>query len=339
MLALKVLWIFTIGASIFIGTALVVCLVVSLIQSNQVQHPEETAKSPVIRDRVPVNCFRLINGDEAEQRRVVQYQKIHPKKVISNEDYINMTRDCDKFIETRGYITFPTSEDEKNYPLAFDILVSKDVELFERLLRAVYRPHNVYCVHVDKMAESTLYKAVNEIAGCFENLFLLPKNIIQISLGMHLVLEPDILCMEALLKYQKWRYFISLTEQEFPLRTNWELVQILKALRGTTVIGAKMKLPLPGRVVGDFAPRIQVSSLKAPVHIAAKRHFVQFVVNEDKARQPSNWTKPVRLPSRFYFSTQYNETETHVEEPEPQRGEAQFINRYKVRRLHSLTGS
>src|SRR6218665_2038985 len=137
MLALKLLWIFTIGAAIFIGTTLVVCLVVSLIQSHQVQQkqPVVTAKGPIIvRDLVPVNCFRLIQGDAAEQRRAAQYQKFHQKTTLSNEGYTNMTSDCAKFIKTRGYFTYPTSYDEVNYPLAFDMRVSKDVELFERLL-------------------------------------------------------------------------------------------------------------------------------------------------------------------------------------------------------------
>ena len=35
--------------------------------------------------------------------------------------------------------------------------------------------------------------------------------------------------LQDLWKHKKWKYFINLTGQEFPLRTNWELVQILKA--------------------------------------------------------------------------------------------------------------
>lgn len=327
MLALKLLWIFTIGAAIFIGTTLVVCLVVSLIQSHQVQQQQQpvvTAKGPIIvRDLVPVNCFRLIQGDAAEQRRAAQYQKFHQKTTLSNEGYTNMTSDCAKFIKTRGYFTYPTSNDEVNYPLAFDMLVSKDVELFERLLRAVYRPQNVYCVHVDGKADSTLHEAVNDIAGCFDNVFVLGNSTVHATTGIHLLPQPDILCMEALLKYKKWRYFISLTEQQFPLRTNWELVQILKTLEGVTIIDANINLPTPDQLIGDLPPRIDVSSLRPPVHIVAKRHFVQFVVNDDAARQALNWTQPARLPSRFYFAPVTNQTQT-------QTGMRSFIDRYKV---------
>ena len=33
-------------------------------------------------------------------------------------------------------------------------------------------------------------------------------------------------------KRKKWKYFINLTGQEFPLKTNYEIVQILKAYKG-----------------------------------------------------------------------------------------------------------
>jgi hypothetical protein len=46
------------------------------------------------------------------------------------------------------------------------------------------------------------------------------------------VLEPELICMRDLWKHTAWKYFINLTGQEFPLRTNWELVQILTAYNG-----------------------------------------------------------------------------------------------------------
>jgi len=41
------------------------------------------------------------------------------------------------------------SEEEREFPLAFSVIVYKDTEQFERLIRAVYRPHNAYCIHLD----------------------------------------------------------------------------------------------------------------------------------------------------------------------------------------------
>ena len=49
------------------------------------------------------------------------------------------------------------------------------------------------------------------------------------------VLLPAINCMRDLDHYyrKRWKYFINLTGQEFPLRTNWEIVQIAKIFNGS----------------------------------------------------------------------------------------------------------
>ena len=38
--------------------------------------------------------------------------------------------------------------------------------------------------------------------------------------------------MKDRLAYKKWKYYINLTGLEFPLKTNWELVQILSTYKG-----------------------------------------------------------------------------------------------------------
>ena len=55
------------------------------------------------------------------------------------------------------------------------------------------------------------------------------------------VLEPELVCMRELLRFTKWRYFINLTGQEFPLKTNLELVRIMKALNGSNDMEGVLK--------------------------------------------------------------------------------------------------
>jgi hypothetical protein len=38
--------------------------------------------------------------------------------------------------------------------------------------------------------------------------------------------------LKDLLKYKKWKYFINLTGQDYPLKTNLDIVRILKAFKG-----------------------------------------------------------------------------------------------------------
>ena len=45
--------------------------------------------------------------------------------------------------------------------------------------------------------------------------------------------------LQDLWQLKKWKYFINLTGQEFPLMTNLELIRTLKAMEGENVIVAR----------------------------------------------------------------------------------------------------
>ena len=38
-----------------------------------------------------------------------------------------------------------------------------------RLLRAIYRPHNYYCLHLDRKAPPVEHDTVRQLAACFHN--------------------------------------------------------------------------------------------------------------------------------------------------------------------------
>jgi hypothetical protein len=43
------------------------------------------------------------------------------------------------------------------------------------------------------------------------------------------------------MKYKKWKYFINLTGQEFPLKTNQEIVKILKSYKGANDVNINLE--------------------------------------------------------------------------------------------------
>ena len=57
------------------------------------------------------------------------------------------------------------------------------------------------------------------------------------------VLLPAINCMRDFVNYHhgKWKYYINLTGQEFPLRTNLELVRIANIFNGSNDIAGSME--------------------------------------------------------------------------------------------------
>src|SRR5271163_3483880 len=112
---------------------------------------------------------------------------------------------------------------------------TRDVPMFERLLRVIYRPQNIYCVHVDRSSDPVVHESVRAIVNCFHNVFI-PQDLIDVVYLKYSSLAADVLCMRELLKYVKWKYFINLTGQEFPLKTNRELVRILTIFNGSNSI-------------------------------------------------------------------------------------------------------
>ena len=179
---------------------------------------------------------------------------------LSNQWYIKATKNCELFKRSRGYITTSLTQEEEEFPIAYSMVVFKDIEMVERLLRSVYRPQNRYCIHVDSKSDPEFYSAVQSVAACFPDSVRMSSRRVDVKWGTYTVLEPELICMQDLWamdekkpangkstgtkpdisqeskakhkKRTKWKYFINLTGQEFPLKTNHELVKILKAFKG-----------------------------------------------------------------------------------------------------------
>lgn len=209
-------------------------------ESNQTLYTLITPEDiPSFRVEV-ANCARLFSGDERELLRAEAYQRSNPKHKSPDAAYIRTVSNCEQFLRNRKYVTSPVTAEEEEFPIAFSLLVFKDMEQVERLLRAIYRPQNYYCIHIDAKSPSVFRRAVETLASCFENVFISSRSV-RVQWGGFSVLEPELICMEELWKYKKWKYFINLTGQEFPLKTNWDLVKILKAYNGANDLEGTVK--------------------------------------------------------------------------------------------------
>ena len=187
-----------------------------------------------------VECDKLFAGDESEQLKAKAHQKEHPKVKSTSAEYMKLASNCTAFKQQRKYIVKPGSAEEENFPLAFSILTFRDVEQVERLLRAIYQPQNYYCIHVDSQSAPDIHEAIAAIADCFSNVFISSRSV-KVKWATFSVLEPELVCMKDLWRYTKWRYFINLTGQEWPLKTNGDLVKILKAYNGGNDVEGTVK--------------------------------------------------------------------------------------------------
>lgn len=104
---------------------------------------------------------------------------------------------------------------------------------FERLLRAIYAPQNIYCVHVDQKSTPYVKAAIQGIVSCFPNVLMVTQAVSVVYAGWPRV-QADLNCMADLYEFSsEWKYFINLCGQDFPLKTNLEMVRMLRSLKGS----------------------------------------------------------------------------------------------------------
>ncbi|XP_076465396.1 N-acetyllactosaminide beta-1,6-N-acetylglucosaminyl-transferase-like [Babylonia areolata] len=176
----------------------------------------------------------------------------------------------------------------------------RNAEQAEQLLRAIYRPHNIYCIHVDNKTDRATFSTMESLARCFPNVFLTKR--LNVVYGGPLMVEAELVLMNCALESPvPWKYYLNLAGQEFPLRTNLEMVRILQMLNGSNDIKS---VPMPkhlrsridrvyvirnGRIVRTFrhkdtpnTPHLQVR--KGTQYGAFSRDFVTSLFVEDVAR-------------------------------------------------------
>ena len=139
-----------------------------------------------VKDRAEIyrcphfNCEQLFKGDKdviEAATNTAKYLNQSGTSGLTEDFYLSQTKNCPKFLQSRGYFTQSLSEEERNFPIAFSILAFKDIEMFEVLLRAMYRPEHTFCVHIDLKSPAKYYRAVEAIVRCFPNVFLTVKRV------------------------------------------------------------------------------------------------------------------------------------------------------------------
>ena len=178
---------------------------------------------------------RAITDDKIDQgtkQKLVNYLKNSTPIGSHNFSQSN----CDVLKTSRGYITEPLSKEEEEYPIAYSIVIHKDLEIFERLFRAVYQPQNLYCVHVDDKADPEFKRKVSEYLNCFDNA-IEPKIKEKVYYAHYSRLMADVHCLNSLNDFSNitgrdYKYVFNLCGQDFPIKTNFELVRSLKELNG-----------------------------------------------------------------------------------------------------------
>ena len=204
-----------------------------------------------------ISCLRLFDGSLEETSKAREYQEKLAKQRRRQFDLSTTTRNmpphgsflrdlaanCTEFRATRQYTGDYLSEEEAEFPVAFSVWVTESATMAERLLRAIYRVQNFYCVHVREGTRRSVHRIMAAVSTCFDNVVMTSHGTTPGGLSLPVV-ETQRLCMQALQNYT-WNYFIGLEDGDFPLRTNLELIRILKTYGGANDISGEWVV-LPG---------------------------------------------------------------------------------------------
>ncbi|XP_029947876.1 beta-1,3-galactosyl-O-glycosyl-glycoprotein beta-1,6-N-acetylglucosaminyltransferase 7 [Salarias fasciatus] len=237
---------------------------------------------------------------------------------------LNGDLQCSNLTRDLHFITKPLSLEEEAYPLAFIVTVHKELELFVRLLRAIYMPQNVYCIHVDAKAPSEYRTAVETLVGCFNNTFLSSRSETVTYAGFSR-LQADVNCMKDLIKSEiGWKKVVNLCGQDFPVKSNLELVRYMQSkewrdrnmtpgvkqpasMRYRTHLQHKeitgSHVAPKGRGLRKGPPPHNLQVYFGTAYYALTRPFVEFVLKSPVAHDLLDWSKDTFSPDEHYWVT------------------------------------
>ncbi|KAK3761371.1 hypothetical protein RRG08_024240 [Elysia crispata] len=307
-------------------------------------YAQKDEESPSIKENLLKNItFHLDDGSIAYRNKWVGFRgmeqvncpmalaaptlnRIYPRQInrTFTHEIMKDAQNCSYFVNKYGFGRYPRPvQMEEDFPIAFVILFHKDLDQVLFLLRAIYRPHNAYCLTVDTKSSVKLHAATRAIVRCLPNVFLSSK-LEDIVYGGLSRLMADLNCFKDLMNHPvKWKYILNTPGQQFPLRTNLELVQILKLFAGTNDILGTAEADWERkrhRYVHQYVTNVTTGQLevrptkrrhrplpfgmkavKCSAYGAFSRQFVHFVLTNQLAKDVLEWSKSIYSPDEMYW--------------------------------------
>ncbi|XP_019365750.1 PREDICTED: beta-1,3-galactosyl-O-glycosyl-glycoprotein beta-1,6-N-acetylglucosaminyltransferase 7 [Gavialis gangeticus] len=286
--------------------------------------PKESSEKPDVEEcgvYPDELCSALFEGKSAAPQIGNLCQSIHQPKMLY---CIQTPCNCSAVLKNLHFITKPLSEEEKNFSLAYIITIHKELEMFVKLLRAIYVPQNVYCIHIDEKTPKDYKAAVQTIVNCFENIFISSKRESVVYAGFSR-LQADINCMKDLIKFNsQWNYVINLCGQDYPIKTNKEIIQYIKSKwNGKNITPGVVQPPhikyrtrvsykeyvhsgksyvYPTKNVKNNPPH-NLTIYFGSAYYVLTREFVEFTLTDVRAKDLLEWSRDTYSPDEHYWVT------------------------------------
>lgn len=102
--------------------------------------------------------------------------------------------------------------------IAYFLLLHRYPEQFKRMFRAIYAPGNIYLIHLDRSAGPAMAADIARFIAPYQGAEILrARNVLW---GGYSLVDAELRGMARLLEMDKnWKYFINLSGQDFPLKS------------------------------------------------------------------------------------------------------------------------
>jgi hypothetical protein len=212
--------------------------------------------------------------------------------------------------------------------IAYFLLVHRYPEQFKRLFKAIYDTKNQYLVHVDKSSGPALDMDIRAFLSNYDNAAVLEGK--KALWGGYSLVDAALRGMTELLEMDdRWEYFINLSGQDFPLKSQKQVMDFLAENRGREFIKiADQKLTRPDTMarVADYVveldDRVSEGMFSRPFlqqatpyignqWMIVSRRFCEFVSHDSRADRYKAFYRNTFIADEGFFQTVMMNTGLH----------------------------
>lgn len=214
--------------------------------------------------------------------------------------------------------------------IAYLVLVHRYPAQFKRMFKSIYDPANHYLIHVDKNSGPELEADIRRFLRGFPNSAILKGH--RALWGGYSLVDAELRGMAQLLEMgADWEFFINLSGQDYPLKSQDEIIEFLQRNRGKEfikVLDQRKARPETmariGRYVIEFEKRIVrtpfpraflsgVSPYIGNQWMIVSRRFCEFVCHDPRTERYKAFYRNSFIADEGFFQTVMMNTTSHGE--------------------------
>ena len=277
-----------------------------------------------LQPRIRADC-KLLRSDNRREIQRVKTEIESWRSSQSEKEWRESLSDCKTVVKdfSNNFYNSPT---EVDFPIAYIMVVYTNPRQMVRLIKTLWRPQNLFCIHPDAKQSEEFIGVFRQLAKCLDNVFL-PRKLEKVYYQHHTIMDSQMNCYEDLMTYPatRWKYVINICGRELPLKTNREIVESLTKLKGHSAVETLQRVNTDSKsyLARDrfqwkaeesyntgklYYTRDRLEKPPMPIYmstnfIAATRQFVQFFLTDKRAIEFRNYLRDVKIPEEEFYAS------------------------------------